>query len=121
VAFGSFAENLVSADTNVTSNVFVRDRQNAVTYLVDVNDEGQEANRGTPDIAPAITADGVQIGFVSLASNLAGPDNDANDVFVVCNPALRTPPSLFANFLRTGSLFRPSKLSSSVRQNLAWQ
>lgn len=93
VAFGSFATNLVGDDTNGTSDVFVRDRQTAITFLVDVNDEGEEANQGTPDIAPAITGDGVQVGFVSLASNLAGSDNELNDVFVVCNPALPTPPS----------------------------
>jgi Tol biopolymer transport system component len=105
VAFGSLARNLVRYDVNATSNVFVRDRETATTYLVDVNDEGEEANRGTPDIAPAITGDGVQIGFVSLASNLAGRDNDANDVFVVCNPALATPPSFASAAL--GNLFRP--------------
>jgi Tol biopolymer transport system component len=92
VAFGSFATNLVSGDVNDVSDVFVRDRQDDVTYLVDVNDEGEEANAGTPDIAPALTGDGVLVGFVSLASNLAGPDNGQSDVFVVCNPALPTPP-----------------------------
>ena len=92
VAFGSVATNLVSPDNNDVSDVFVRDRQTGVTYLVDVNDEGEQADRGTPDVAPAITGDGVQVGFVSLATNLAGPDNGQNDVFVVCNPALPTPP-----------------------------
>lgn len=87
VAFGSLATNLVGGDVNDVADVFVRDRQTGVTYLVDVNDEGQEANRGTADIAPALTGDGLQVGFVSLASNLAGPDNGARDVFVVCNPA----------------------------------
>ena len=87
VAFGALATNLVGEDVNQVADVFVRDRQTAVTYLVNVNAEGEQADRGTPDIAPAITGDGGQVGFVSLATNLDGPDNGVSDVFVVCNPA----------------------------------
>jgi len=92
VAFGSLATNLAAGDTNNTSNVFVRDRQRGETLIVDVNDGGEIGNRGTPDVAPAITGDGVQIGFISLASNLAGSENEVLDVFIVCNPFLATPP-----------------------------
>ena len=92
MAFGSLATNLVPGDTNNTSNVFVRDRQSGVTLIADVNDEGEIGNRGTLDVAPALSGDGVQIGFVSLASNLAGLDNEVPDVFIVCNPFLPTPP-----------------------------
>jgi Tol biopolymer transport system component len=83
-AFGSAASNLVGGDFNSVSDVFVRDRQIGVTRLVDVNDIGQEANAGTADIAPAISSDATQIGFVSFASNLVGGDvNQTTDVFVV--------------------------------------
>jgi Tol biopolymer transport system component len=92
VAFGSYATDLVGRDVNAVSDVFVRDRQKGVTFMVDVNDEGELANRGTLDLAPSITGDGVQVGFVSLATNLAGPDNGVSDVFIVCNPGLPTPP-----------------------------
>jgi len=64
-----------------------------VTLIADVNDDGEIGNRGTLDVAPAVSGDGVQIGFVSLASNLAGLDNEVPDVFVVCNPFLPTPPA----------------------------
>lgn len=95
VAFGSFASDLVGYDTNDVASVFVRDRDFATTYLADVNDNGDLANRGVPDRAPSISGDGVQVGFVSPATNLvANPNNEVNDVFIVCNPALPTPPSL---------------------------
>ncbi|MFQ5667063.1 MAG: hypothetical protein ACE5I7_11600 [Candidatus Binatia bacterium] len=87
VAFGSFGTNLVPNDTNITSNVFVRDRQIGATVLVDVNGQGQQANNGTSDVPPAMSGDGLQIGFVSFATNLVTNDgNHATDVFVSQNP-----------------------------------
>ena len=87
VGFGSFATNLAPDDTNRTSDVFVRDRMIGRTLLVDVNDQGQLGNGGTPDIPPAMSGDGMQIGFVSASSNLVPNDhNDQPDVFEVENP-----------------------------------
>ena len=87
VAFGSSATNLVAGDTNLTSDVFVRDRKNGVTVLVDVNSNGQQANGGTPDIPPAISGDGQQIGFASFATNLSNADkNEVADIFAAINP-----------------------------------
>jgi Tol biopolymer transport system component len=86
VAFGSAATNLVRNDLNAVADVFVRDRQIGFTVFVDVTDQGQEANGGTPDIAPAISGDGMQIGFVSAASNLApNVTNNLNQVFITGN------------------------------------
>jgi len=81
------ASNLVVTDVNLVSSVFVRDRQAAQTRLVDLNDSGMQANNGTLDIPPSISGDGMLIGFVSLASNLAGNDNNVtSDVYAAANP-----------------------------------
>jgi len=82
VASGSFGTSIVWGDTNHPSDVFVRDRRNAFTILVDKNAKGELANRGVPDIAPAISGDGKQIAFVSFASNLVTADINKNaDVY----------------------------------------
>ena len=87
VGFGSFATNLVAGDTNVTSDVFVRDRQIGVTKQADLNDRGEEANGGTPDAVPALSGDGKEIGFVSFATNLVRVDNNqVSDVYAAVNP-----------------------------------
>jgi len=87
VGFGSFATNLVGRDVNTTSDVFVRDRRIGVTKQADVNDAGEAANGGTPDAPPALSGDGKEIAFVSLATNLALNDtNQVSDVFATLNP-----------------------------------
>lgn len=86
VAFGSFATNLVANDANHSSDVFVRDRRNAFTVLVDRNALGVEANGGVPDIAPAISGNGKQVAFVSVATNLVASDtNGVADVYSTLN------------------------------------
>jgi Tol biopolymer transport system component len=87
VAFGSAATNLVPNDFNGVPSVFVRDRMQDLTLLVDVNERGEQANGGTPDIPPSISGDAKQIGFVSIASNLTPNDRNENlDVFITRNP-----------------------------------
>lgn len=87
VVFGSAATNLALHDSNNASHVFIRDRQTGVTLLVDRASDGSLANAGTPDVAPAISADGNHLGFVSFASNLALNDrNEQADVFTTTNP-----------------------------------
>ena len=89
VGFGSFATNLVQHDTNTTSDVFVRDRQIGFTKQADINDLGEEANGGTPDVVPALSSDGKRIGFVSFATNLV-PRNivtsQVSNVYAAANP-----------------------------------
>jgi len=92
VAFGSAATNLVFNDENHVPSVFVRDRQKGQTQLVDLNNSGQQADSGTPDVPPSISGDATAIGFVSTASNLAINDqNEALDVFVNSNPFISAP------------------------------
>jgi Tol biopolymer transport system component len=83
VIFGSEANNLVRGDVNELASVFVRDRQLGASSLVDVNEQGEQANGAAIDIAPAMSCDGMSITFASLASNLKGPDfGQTADVFV---------------------------------------
>jgi hypothetical protein len=81
VAFYSLASSLVSMDTNLSSDVFVRDRQSGTTALVSVNSSGMQANGNS--YYPSISGDGRFVAFWSLASNLvAGDTNNLADVFV---------------------------------------
>jgi Tol biopolymer transport system component len=81
VAFGSYAWNLVSGDTNGRVDVFVHDRATGVTERVSVDSGGAEAN----DDAgwSSLSADGRFVVFASWATNLVPNDtNNLPDVFV---------------------------------------
>jgi Tol biopolymer transport system component len=105
VAFGSAASNLVPSDANAAADVFVRDRQTQTTRLVDINDQGEQANDGVPDIAPGISGDGTEVGFVSAAWNLAGSDlNQSTDVFVAANPLSQSPEGIICCQCEEGSV-----------------
>ncbi len=91
VAFMSDATNLVSGDTNKSSDVFVRDRDpdgngvfdegNATTEIVSVDSNGKEGNSASME--PALSGDGMLVAFSSYASNLVANDkNNKRDVFV---------------------------------------
>ncbi|MCC6178287.1 MAG: PD40 domain-containing protein [Chloroflexi bacterium] len=81
VAFMSFATNLVAGDTNGLVDVFVRDRQMGTTERVSVASSGSQANNMSD--APALSADGRYVAFMSFATNLvAGDTNGMADVFV---------------------------------------
>ncbi len=81
VAFRSFATNLVAGDTNGELDIFVRDRQSGTTERVSVDSAGVEGNSRSQD--PWISADGLVVAFLSLATNLvAGDSNAAPDIFV---------------------------------------
>jgi Tol biopolymer transport system component len=82
VAFTSFASNLVPGDTNDSTDVFVRDRRLQVTRRVSVGPGGQQANCCGSG-APAISAHGRYVAFLSDATNLVpGDTNNRLDVFV---------------------------------------
>ena len=84
VAFGSLATNLTAGDNMRVANVFVRDRLNGKTLLADIDATGRPGDSSTLDVTPAISNDGSQVVFVSLASNLSGADtNQVADIFVV--------------------------------------
>ncbi len=81
VVFVSWANNLVSGDTNGFSDVFVHDRFIGETTRVSVDSMGSEGNRSSLGASPS--QDGQFITFWSGADNLvAGDSNGVGDVFV---------------------------------------
>lgn len=84
VVFTSAASNLVPADTNGTTDIFVHDMQTAQTIRVSIASDGSQANaRSGGCRRPTIASDGTSIAFVSDASNLVpGDTNEKSDVFV---------------------------------------
>jgi cysteine-rich repeat protein len=82
VAFSSSASNLVPGDTNLTWDVFVRDRLLDITERVSVAGDGQEADLDS--WGPfSISADGKLVAFSSSATNLvAGDTNGGRDLFI---------------------------------------
>ncbi|MCC7377324.1 MAG: PD40 domain-containing protein [Verrucomicrobiales bacterium] len=80
VAFVSFADNLVTGDTNRQDDVFVRDLERGTTVLASRREDGTFSNRSSR--APVVSPDGHWIAFESddrLASNDL---NDATDVYL---------------------------------------
>lgn len=81
IVFRSHASNLVSGDTNYSSDIFLRDNLNGSLQRVNLSTTGEQA--GGPSDEPAISADGRFIVFRSHASNLVPDDtNDSADIFV---------------------------------------
>jgi tricorn protease-like protein len=81
VAFVTMANNLVSGDTNNTSDVFVHDRETGQTERVSVASNGTQANYESE--YPVISGNGRYVAFVSYATNLvSGDTNNAGDIFV---------------------------------------
>ena len=79
VAFCSAADNLVADDSNGLGDVFVRDRQTGVTTLISCGAQGG----GGRSEAPAISADGRFVAFLSTATNLvAGVTNREPGVYL---------------------------------------
>jgi hypothetical protein len=75
ITFNSRADNLVPGDTNAVPgdyftgwDVFLRDRATGETIRVSVASDGSQADGSS--FAPAISADGENVAFYSLASNL---------------------------------------------------
>jgi Tol biopolymer transport system component len=81
VAFVSVATNLVPGDTNGESDVFIRDRWAGSTSRISVSSGLVQGNGSSG--RPEISAEGRDIVFVSVASNLVpGDTNGFSDVFV---------------------------------------
>jgi len=80
VAFESAANNLVTGDSNLAADVFVRDFQTASTTRVSVDSGGTQGAGASTD--PSISSDGRYVAFSSAASNLVpGDSNLTVDVF----------------------------------------
>ena len=85
VVFVSFADNLVPGDTNLSADVFVRDRLAGTTERVSVTSRGREGNghSGITSERVDISDDGRFVTFDSEATNLVRGDSNANaEVFV---------------------------------------
>ncbi|MGA8184830.1 MAG: hypothetical protein WB819_14450, partial [Terriglobia bacterium] len=90
VAYGSFADNLATGDSNERADVFVHDLISGITELVSVASDGTQGNddsglyRGEGISASiAIGSNGRFVAFASNASNLvSGDSNGSADVFV---------------------------------------
>jgi Tol biopolymer transport system component len=81
VTFASDASNLVSGDTNLARDVFVRDRRTADTERISLTSGGAQV--GGDSGFESISADGRFVVFASEASNVVADDtNGAGDVFV---------------------------------------
>ena len=82
IAFASDATNLVSSDTNVLRDIFLRDRTGGTTTRVSVATGGTQATGGDSR-TPSLSSDGRYIAFASSATNLASGDtNGVSDIFV---------------------------------------
>ncbi|MBK8095652.1 MAG: PD40 domain-containing protein [Planctomycetes bacterium] len=80
VAFSSWADNLVSGDTNVATDVFVKDMTTGTIERVSVSSTGAQANGNCTE--PRITPDGRYVVFVTTAGNLWAFDgNGTFDVY----------------------------------------
>jgi Tol biopolymer transport system component len=87
VAFASDADNLVSGDSNSSSDVFVHDCWSGRTIRVSVDSSGNEGNGNS--YGPSISSDGRFVAFQSLASNL-DPSIGAGGVFMIYQHDLLT-------------------------------
>ncbi len=101
VAFQSFARNLIDADVNFATDIFVKDRQTGILTAVSRNGSGVLGNLESS--APSISSDGRFVAFSSSADNLvAGDTNEIYDVFVAANPLTSVAP-LSLNLLTPGN------------------
>ena len=83
LAFDSAATNLVPGDTNLATDVFVRDRRTGRTERVSLNSQGRQTTRFSGSFNPKISRDGRFVAFDSHAGNLvSGDTNGELDVFV---------------------------------------
>ncbi len=81
IAFTSDASNLVDADNNAASDIFVFDQQTGSLQRASVASGGAEA--GGDSFACSISANGRYVAFASDAANLVPDDgNGSTDVFV---------------------------------------
>jgi Tol biopolymer transport system component len=80
VAFDSDASNLVSGDTNLTSDVFVYDRVAKKMTRVSVSSQGAQGDNAST--WPSISADGRYVAFTSGATTLVAGADTGSNVFV---------------------------------------
>jgi Tol biopolymer transport system component len=81
VTFSSSASNLVRADSNVATDVFVHDLQLGITERVSVTTGGSEGALSKISEFSAISDDGSAVAFESLAGLVPGGDNGVENVY----------------------------------------
>ncbi len=82
VAFASDATNLVDGDTNVSTDVFVRDLVAGTTTRVDVDSVGGEAANGVTSDSISMSGDGRYVTFGSLEQLVNSDTNSTGDVYI---------------------------------------
>src|SRR5438093_84629 len=102
VAFWSFATNLDPADTDVESDVYVKDLVTGDVILASTSDDGVKGNDAS--YAAVLSSNGRQVGFESYATNL-----DPND------PDIKT--DVYFKDLETGALTLVSTSDDGVKGN----
>lgn len=81
VAFYSYSTNLVPADTNAKSDIFVKSTTTQAIQRVSTDSGSGQANDSS--FNPVISPDGTKVAFYSYATNLvAGDTNATADIFV---------------------------------------
>jgi hypothetical protein len=97
VVFFSYATNLVSGDTNGTTDIFVYDILSGLTTRASVDSNGAQGNYSS--LFPSISSDGRYITFSSDAWNLVpGDHNSYYDIFVHRQEILPVPPTSTPTF-----------------------
>ncbi len=85
VAFASESTNMSPLDINGTRDVYLHHRPTAKTTLISATSTGNAGNNESH--APAISANGGTITFMSASSDLVSGDaNGLNDIFLTTNP-----------------------------------
>jgi Tol biopolymer transport system component len=83
VVYGTQANNIVRNDYNQVASLILRDRAAGLSFLVDINERGEQANGPVLDIAPAISCTNLLIAYATVADNLTRNDfNQHGDVYV---------------------------------------
>jgi len=81
IAFASTHTNLVTGDSNATTDIFRHQLGTTTTTRVSVDGAGAQANSSSS--TPSITRDGLTVVFASFANNLVPGDfNSTQDVFL---------------------------------------
>lgn len=80
VAFFSYASNLVSGDSNIRYDVYLKDVQTGATTRVSTDSAGAEGN--SESLFPSISADGRYVAFDSASSLVPGDNNGLFDVYL---------------------------------------
>lgn len=81
IVFESYANNLVSGDTNGAADIFLKDQTLSTTTRISVASDGTQGNSSS--LNPALSSDGRYVVFESGATNLVSDDlNGKWDIFM---------------------------------------